>query len=158
VPDLKPPRLEGGELETVRALLQYQRESFVRKVTGIGEEAARRAPVGSGTNLLWLTKHMTRAESLWILRRFAGLDTEIPDDDVLSEDTLQTAIGVYRGNWPRIDAVVVTSPSLDAPCREVGEEAPVNLRWVLLHLLEETARHAGHADVLREMIDGETGR
>jgi hypothetical protein len=49
-------------------------------------------------------------------------------------------------------------PSLDEVCRHVGDEAPVNLRWVLMHLLEETARHAGHADILRELVDGTTGR
>jgi len=64
----------------------------------------------------------------------------------------------YRATWARVDAIVVAAPSLDELCRDVGAESPVNLRWVLMHLLEETARHAGHADVLRELIDGRTGR
>ena len=55
-------------------------------------------------------------------------------------------------------AVVSGAPSLDERCRLAGDEAPANLRWVMMHLLEETARHAGHADILRELIDGETGR
>ena len=53
---------------------------------------------------------------------------------------------------------MVSAASLDDACRDVGDEAIVNLRWVLMHLLEETARHAGHADILRELVDGETGR
>jgi hypothetical protein len=58
----------------------------------------------------------------------------------------------------RADAIVAAAPTLDAPCRRLDVDAPVNLRWVLMHLLEETARHAGHADVLRELLDGVTGR
>lgn len=158
VPDRKPPRLDEDELATVQALLQYQRESLVRKVEGVDEHAARRSPVGSGTTLLWLVKHMARAESLWILRRFAGLDADTPDDGVTPDDTVQAAVSAYREGWRRIDAVVRDHRSLDDLCRDVGDGSPANLRWVLMHLLEETARHAGHADILRELIDGETGR
>jgi hypothetical protein len=158
VGDQKPPRLVRDERETVLALLQYQRDSFVKKVSGVSEEAARHPQVASGTNLLWLVKHMTRAESLWLLHRFAGDDAVIYDDQVQPEDTVHSAIAAYQQTWVRTDAVVAAATSLNELCRDVGDEAPVNLRWVLLHLLEETARHAGHADILREIIDGETGR
>jgi hypothetical protein len=56
-----------------------------------------------------------------------------------------------------VDAIAEAAP-LSQPCRDVGDAAMVDLRWVLTHLLEETARHAGHADILRELIDGSTGR
>jgi uncharacterized damage-inducible protein DinB len=158
VPDRKPPRLESTERETAQALLRYQRESLVRKVTGVDEQAARRSPVGSGTSLLWLVKHMARAESVWILHRFAGDPAELPDDTVGSGDTVAGAVEAYRSTWDRVDAVVRAAPSLEQTCAAVGDEAPVNLRWVLMHLLEETARHAGHADILRELVDGATGR
>jgi hypothetical protein len=157
VPDQKPPRLEGQERETLHALLQYQRDSMVRKVNGVDEGSARRQLVTSGTSLLWLTKHMARAESLWILRRFAGEDGELPDDSVGPEDTLVDAVDTYRRTWARVDAIAAAAP-LDRPCRNLGDGAPVNLRWVLTHLLEETARHAGHADILRELLDGSRGR
>ena len=62
VGDRKPPRLEGTERQTLQALLQYQRESLARKVSGVDDDAARRSPVASGTSLLWLVKHMARAE------------------------------------------------------------------------------------------------
>lgn len=156
--DQKPPRLAGGERETILALLQYQRDSFVKKVDGVSEEAARQSQVASGTNLLWLMKHMARAESLWLLHRFAGQDGVIEDDQLGPEDNVQSAIAVYQQTWVRTDAVVAAAQSLSEHCRNVSDEAPVNLRWVLMHLLEETARHAGHADVLREMVGGETGR
>jgi len=67
-------------------------------------------------------------------------------------------VAAYRRTWKTADAILDAVPSLDALCQDVGDEAPVNLRWVLAHLLEETARHAGHVDILRELIDGATGR
>jgi hypothetical protein len=155
--DQKPPRLVGEERATLCTLLQYQRDSIVRKVAGVDDDAARRSPVTSGTSLLWLIEHLARAETLWICRRFAGLDVALPDDTVGPDDTIAAAIAQYRATWARVDAIV-GGASLDECCRDVGAEAPVNLRWVLAHLLEETARHAGHADILRELIDGRTGR
>jgi hypothetical protein len=152
-----PPRLEGEERETLHALLQYQRDSMVRKVNGVDEGSARRPLVASGTSLLWLIKHMARAESLWILHRFAGEAGELPDDSVGPEDTMVAAVDSYRRTWARVDAIAASAP-LDQPCRNIGAAAPVNLRWVLTHLLEETARHAGHADILRELLDGSCGR
>lgn len=156
--DQKPPRPVAGERETVLALLQYQRDSLVRKVDGVDEANARRELVASGTTLLWLMKHMARAETLWIVHRFAGEDLTGPDDTVRAEDTLAAAVEHYRATWTRVDAIVDVAPDLEVMCANVGNESPVNLRWVLMHLLEETARHAGHADILRELIDGQAGR
>jgi len=158
VGDQKPPRLAADERDTVLALLQYQRDSFVKKVSGVSEDHARQSELPSGTSLLWLAKHMARAESLWLLQRFAGQDAVIEDDRLGPDDTVPSTIADYQQTWVRTDAVLAAAPSLDELCQGMGVEAPVNLRWVLMHLLEETARHAGHADVLREMIDGETGR
>jgi hypothetical protein len=157
VPDRKPPRLAAGERETLLALLQYQRESLVRKVTDAPEPAVREPAVGSGTTLLWLVRHMTRAEILWLAVRFGGRDDALPDDTVRPGDTIPAAIGGYRAAWAATGSLVRTA-ALDEPCRQAPGENPVNLRWVLMHLLEETARHAGHADILRELIDGSTGR
>lgn len=158
MPDQKPPRLEGDERETLHALLQFQRESLVRKVTGVSEEQARMVLVGSGTHLLWLIKHLARAETLWMQIRYAGRSADVPDDDIRADDTVASAVEAYRRTWQATDSEASAAPTLDAPCRGVDDGAPANLRWVLMHLLEETARHAGHADVLREMIDGQTGR
>ena len=158
MPDQKPPRLAGGELETVLALLQYQRDSLVRKVSGLGSPEARRSPVPSGTTLLWLIKHMAGAEIIWLQDRFAGRAVEIPDEIVHPDDTLDSAVACYQETWRQSAAIVRGSASLDEPCRHPDRLPVVNLRWVLDHLLEETARHAGHADILRELIDGQTGR
>jgi hypothetical protein len=80
-------------------------------------------------------------------------------DAMAGDDTLAAAVEAYRATWARADAVIAAAATLDEPCRgPAADEARVNLRWVLMHLLEETARHAGHADILRELIDGQTGR
>ena len=155
--DQRPPRLVGEERETLHALMRYQRESIVRKVDGLDEEPARRRLVESETTLLWLVKHLAYAETLWIQHRFAGEDITAVPEALGPVGTLAAAVAAYRATWTRVDAISAAA-SLDDWCRNVGDDPPANLRWVLMHLLEETARHAGHADILRELIDGDTGR
>lgn len=157
MPDVKPPRLVRGERETLHALLQYHRESLVRKVAGLDDAAARRRFVDSDTTLLWLVKHAAGAEARWVLWSFARELDANPSDGVLPEDTLAGAVERYRDTWARVDAVIAAA-SLDDRCPASSGDDMVNLRWIVAHLLEETARHAGHADILRELIDGETGR
>ena len=158
MPDQKPPRSpEWTEAEAVGALLQYQRESVVRKVEGLSEDQARTRLVDSDTTLLWLLRHLDRAERMWVLQRFAGGDAGPLDDTVTDSDTVASAVAAYRRTWAVVDRAV-TGIDLDTPAAEPGPDGPTSLRWVLLHLLEETARHAGHADILRELIDGSTGR
>jgi hypothetical protein len=157
VTDRKPPRVAGDERATLLALLRYQRESLVRKVDGLTDEQAAWSPVPSGTSLRWLVDHLTAAEVLWVVERFAGeAAASVPPPATAS---LAEAVAAYRAVWDRVDAVVVAAPDLDAPCRRPPEpDVPLDLRWVLAHLLEETARHAGHADLIRELLDGSTGR
>jgi len=93
---------------------------------------------------------------LWIGQRFAGGEIELPSDS-LGDDSVHEVIAAYRAAWAYVDAIADAAP-LDQPCSDVGAETMVDLRWVLTHLLEETARHAGHADIIRELIDGTTGR
>jgi len=158
VSDRKPPRHAADERTTLLALLQYQRESLVRKVTGVDGTVAAAPLVGSGTTLLWLVKHLTTAETLWVRVRFAGEDVVPPSDAVRPGDTVAAAVDAYRATWAVVDGICAAA-ALDDVCRRADVPAePVNLRWVLAHLLEETARHAGHADILRELVDGSTGR
>jgi hypothetical protein len=155
VADQKPPRLAGDDRETLLALLQYQRRSFARKVSGLDAAQAVATPVASGTSLLWLTNHMADAETTWVLQRFAGRPSETAGP---AADRIDEAVARYRRVWAEVDGVVAAASSLDVECRPFDEQPAPNLRWVLAHLLEETARHAGHADILRELIDGQTGR
>ena len=152
--DLKPPRVCGEERETLLSLLRYQRESLVRKVTGVDEAAARASAVPSGTTLPWLVTHLTAAEVLWMQVRFAGLDVAVPADTVEPDEAITTIVSRYRDGWARTDDLALAA-SLDEPCPRATGKPGVNLRWVLAHLLAETARHAGHADILRELgVDG----
>src|SRR5207244_1687553 len=102
----------------------------------------------------WLINHVADAEATWVVRRFAGLDgTNVGEH----EPTVGGAIRRYRAVCAESDTLIARS-SLDELCRAPDGEPDVDLRWVVSHLLEETARHAGHADILRELIDGSTGR
>ncbi len=155
MPDLKPPRSTGDERTTLLALLQYQRESFLRKVAGIDDVEARISPVASGTSLLWLTNHIADAERLWLLHRFAGTD---PTADPPHDPTIAGARDRYRTTWTLTDGTIDAATDLGTTTRSSDDGPPVSLRWILMHLLEQTARHAGHADILRELLDGTTGR
>ena len=156
--DQKPPRSIGDERATLVGLLQYQRDSFVRKLEGVEEAAAATPSVPSGITLLWLAQHMADAEVLWVVHRFAGLADAGVEPLEPSRATIDRAIDRYHATWQRVDAIVAAA-DLDDVCVAIGDDGPpADLRWVLAHLLEETARHAGHADILRELIDGQTGR
>jgi hypothetical protein len=157
MPDLKPPRHVADERDTLTGLLQYKRESIVRKVEGVSDSDARRALVPSGTTLLWLVQHVNFAETIWVVHRFAGEEFTVPANSAIPSATLTEAVTNYRAIWEQVDAIVAAH-SLDDLCADTGDDHPTNLRWVLMHMLEETARHAGHADILRELIDGRTGR
>ena len=72
--------------------------------------------------------------------------------------SLAEAIATYEAEWPLVDAIVAAHDLDEAMPDPAGSDIPVTLRWIVVHLIEELARHAGHADILREMIDGDTGR
>ena len=120
--DQKPPRVAADERTTVLALLQYQRDSFVRKVSGVSDADARRPLVGSGTTLLWLAKHLAQAESTWLVYRFAGDDNGIVDDTVRNGDTLEGALAAYRAMWGKVDGIVAAA-DLDDHCRRADRRA-----------------------------------
>lgn len=156
--DQKPPKTSTEERATLHTLTQFQRDSVIRKVMGVDDVAARSSPVPSGTTLLWLVKHLAMAESIWVIHRFAGEPASaVVSDEVTASDTLADAIALYRATSQRVDAIAAAA-DLETECAIQSDDPPVNLRWVLMHLLEETARHAGHADILRELIDGHAGR
>jgi hypothetical protein len=155
MPDQRPPRFVGDERETLMALWRYHRESFARKVSGISDDDAARRFVTSDTTLLWLTNHVAGSQRNWIVNRFAGRG----DAPLAPSPTMAKAIDAMEQTWQAIDPIIESS-GLDDLARETvhGDPDPLKLRWIVAHLLEETARHAGHADILRELIDGSTGR
>ena len=154
--DAKPPRAVG-ERAILLAAWQYQRDSLVRKVSGLTEEQARSSPVPSGTTLLWLVQHASYAERVWVRNRFAQEKAPVAGD-IVASGSLAEAIATYEAEWRAVDAIVAAH-DLDAAMPDPnGGAVPVTLRWIAVHLVEELARHAGHADILRELLDGQTGR
>ena len=159
--DVRPPSLNADEKTTLVTFLDYLRESIIAKATGVPDEAARAAGVPSGTSLLRLVKHLVAVEHNWFVWAYAGEDTPLWDDEAFPApgDTAKTLIAQYRGIVERANEIIAACRDLDRPgARSLRETEPPSMRWLLVHLIEETARHAGHADILREQIDGAVGR
>ncbi|WP_309054672.1 DinB family protein [Streptomyces sp.] len=158
--DVRPPDVEGDERTTLLAFLRYLREAVVAKTYGAPEEALRTPGVPSGTSVLGLLKHLTEVERGWFAWAYAGEDIAVAEDDALTpRDTVDSLVAAYRAAAAHSDAIVVTCDDLERPgARSLRETAAPSMRWILVHMIEETARHAGHADILRERIDGAVGR
>ncbi|WP_328316860.1 DinB family protein [Streptomyces sp. NBC_00388] len=160
-PDLRPPGLNADEKTTLLTCLDYLRESILAKAAGVPEPAVRTAGVPSGTSLLQLLKHLTAVELNWFVWAYSGADRERWDDEgaVSAEGTAPDVTDAYREAVARANEAALACTDLDRPgARSLRETPPPSMRWVLVHMIEETARHAGHADILREQIDGSTGR
>ncbi len=129
----------------------------MRKTEGLSDAEARWRPDGKLTSLLGLVNHLTHVEWRWIDGGFLGAEVSRSELEFTPgpELTVDGALAAYRERAAATDtAVRSTIGSLEEPCRR---KAGTNLRWVLLHLINETGRHAGHADAVREMLDGTTG-
>lgn len=153
--------MNTDEKTTLLTFLDYLRESVLAKAAGVPEPAVRTAGVPSGTSLLQLLKHLTATELNWFVWAYTGAGGEPWDDEgvVSADDTASDVAAAYRAAIARANKVVLACTDLDRPgARSLRETPPPSMRWVLVHMIEETARHAGHADILREQIDGSTGR
>jgi len=150
----------ADEKTTLVEFLDSLRDSVAAKISGVPEEQARNPMVPSGTSLLGLAKHLRVVELGWFGWSFAGEDgLTAADGQVVPSDTVDSIVAAYREAAAHCNQLIA-SASLEqraARARRDGEE-PATLRWILVHLIEETARHAGHADILREQIDGSVGR
>ncbi len=154
------------ERPMLESFLDFYRDALVRKVDGLSEEQVRRQLVGSRTTLAGLVKHLRAVEMGWFQRTLAQVpEGELPvattgEEPDLSfavddTDTLAELIAAYRQQCALSREFAGRYPlSTSFSHRELGE---VSLRWIYVHMIEETARHLGHADVLREQIDGATG-
>jgi len=157
--DVRPPEVEADEKTTLLTFLDYLRECIVAKLAGVSEQDARRPLVPSGTSLLWLVKHLTHVESAWFVYSYLGESDDAHDEPVTDADTVESVVAAYMSTVRRCNEIVAGVDDLDRPgVRSVRETAPPNMRWILMHMVEETARHAGHADIIREQLDGSTGR
>jgi uncharacterized damage-inducible protein DinB len=153
----------ADEKTTLLAALQSHRDVMLWKLEGLSDNEIRRAMVPSGTSLLGLVKHLANAEYGWFCETF-GRPTEPltdisqdPEADMRAAEgeSTEAIVGFYRRSWAAADAAILELP-LDATGTSYSDKT-VSLRWVLVHMIEDTVRHAGHADILRELIDGGTG-
>jgi hypothetical protein len=153
----------GGEKESLHVSLDRHRDAVLWKLEGLGDADLRRVMTPSGTSLLGLVKHLAAVEYAWFCQTF-GRETEpLPFDDtdvnadlqVRPDETTQDILAFYARARAAADHVIDEVDIEDRGTAWFGDA--VSLRWVLIHMLEETARHAGHVDILRELIDGMTG-
>ena len=146
------------EVEQLVAVLEGLRAGVLKKLTGLSEEDARRSTVASGTNLAGLVQHLTFAESKWFEGVVAGGRAGLGARSMLvgPDVSLRRLRADYRAACDASNAIVAAAGDGDSLVDLDGRT--VTLRSVLVGMIEETARHAGHADIIREQIDGRTGR
>lgn len=155
--------LTGEEKESLHVALDRHREAILWKVRGVSDEDLRRSLVPSGTTLLGLVKHLGCVEYGWFCETFGRPTEPLPDVDADPEadfriepgESTDSVLAFYSRACAAADSVI-GELELDAlGTAWTGEQ--VSMRWVLIHMVEETARHAGHVDILRELVDGATG-
>ena len=155
------PSNDDGELDTALAFLSFARRSLVKKLDDLDEEQVRKILVPTGTSLLGLVRHSTDGERFWFGYHLTGIGSEpnweegmraSPDarkEDVIADYLQAAAIS---------DSTIRDIGDPEAMSKLPLSGTPRTLRWTMAHMTSETARHAGHADILRELIDGTTGR
>jgi uncharacterized damage-inducible protein DinB len=165
---IDPPR-QATERETLESMLDYYRATIPWKLEGLSDEDLRKVIVPSGWSLLGLVKHLAYVERNWFRVRLSGESglpvpwtDEDPDADFRVEpgESTEQILGFYVDECERSRAIAagvgLDDLAAEWPADRPAEKRP-NLRWILVHMIEETARHAGHADVVRELIDGKIG-
>jgi len=160
------PPLTGDERETLRAFLDYHRATLVMKCDGLDDEALRRQSMPPSTlSLLGLVRHMAEVERTWFRRVINGEDVALvwsPDGDYqvaydASGATRADAFAAWQSEVDQSRRIERAAASLDVTGHNAKWGEDVSLRLVMLHLIHEYARHNGHADLLREGIDGVVG-
>ncbi|MGW7052385.1 DinB family protein [Streptomyces sp. NPDC054887] len=167
-PDVRiDPPTTAGEREMLETWLEFHRETLALKCAGLNDEQLRETSAPPSTlSLLGLVRHMTEVERGWFHRVLGGEDApklyysdENPDGDfqVTERDTWAEAHTAWRDAIGRARELAAQHSLDDLGKGEHRSGKPYNLRWIYVHMIEEYARHNGHADLLRERIDGTTG-
>lgn len=151
----------ADERETLSASLDQQRAAMLAICDGCSDEDLRRSFVSSASTILGIVKHLAYVERWWFQDRFAGRQCEYPwteeDPDaefrVEPHETTKDVLGLYVVECDKSRAIAAAADLEDRASRR----PELTLRWVMDHMITETARHAGQADILRELADGATG-
>ncbi|MQY06724.1 DinB family protein [Actinomadura macrotermitis] len=158
-PKRTSPPAEGDERATLAGFLQFHRETLARKCAGLtAGQLKQRAVPPSSLSLLGLVRHMTRGEQEWFGKALDGTGAwadQGGDDFDVDDVDAGKALELWEEACARSRAAVEAAESLDVTGR--AYDKTLSLRWIITHMLEEYARHNGHADLLRERIDGVTG-
>jgi uncharacterized damage-inducible protein DinB len=156
----------GDERAQLESWLTFYRETLLFKCDGLDYEQMKRRPVvTSKLSLLGILRHITFVEQFWFERLFADRDVtpyykSVPDSDDDFDNLDEMGLKEVLANYETAIATSVRCAEghpLDERTPKPWRDRDVDLRWIYLHLIEEYARHCGHADVVRELIDGETG-
>jgi uncharacterized damage-inducible protein DinB len=162
------PAPAADERTMLTEFLDWYRLTFEVKCDGLTDAQARATIPPSDLSLMGIVRHLTEVERNWFRAKFLGEDApyyycteEDQDGDFHPgpDDTLADALAHYRVECERAREITSAAASLDqlSAIAVRGYDAPVSLRWILVHMIEESARHAGHADLLRQSLDGVTG-
>jgi uncharacterized damage-inducible protein DinB len=151
----------GGERTVLTGYLQRQRDLVAWKVRNADDDTLASARTPSGLTLHGVVRHLENVERYWFREIFAGEHELLYDWTDEDEDAefhpdgvpMTELLDAYAAESARCDAVIAAAPSLDAVSASRGS----SLRWILVHMIEETARHLGHLDLLREQADGRVG-
>lgn len=150
------------ESELLTGFLDWYRDVVARKVEGLSLADASKAVTPTGLSPLNVVAHLAAVEVGWFEETFLGE----PEDQGLADhggfriaphDTVESVVAEYKQACERSRTIVAGAASLDDLSASETFRGKVSLRWILVHMLEETARHAGHLDVMREAIDGRVG-
>ncbi|OJV91125.1 MAG: hypothetical protein BGO39_26330 [Chloroflexi bacterium 54-19] len=148
------------------SFLDYHRATLLWKVRGVGDEDLRRSSVPTSTmTLLGLVKHLAYVERSWFQHRFKNDNVtfpwtkEDPDADwrIEPDETTEGILRLYDEECEKSRQIVAAASLDEKAARSWPDGNSPTLRWIMYHMIEETARHNGHADLLREAVDGATG-
>lgn len=159
------PPLDSDEKGMLLGYLNFLRRTLLMKCENVSDEDLRQPPSFTSMTLLGMVKHLAYVERWWIQHVFLGTQVRFPwtDDDpdadwrVEPDETTDDVLSLYRQEISATDDIIsVHELSEKATNARPGDETKT-LRWIVVHLIEETGRHCGHADLMRESIDGVTG-
>jgi uncharacterized damage-inducible protein DinB len=150
------PAGSDDDKELLLQWLGYLRGAVIRNLDGLDDAQARWTLDGQLISVLGVVNHLTHVEWRWIDGGFDGADVDRTEAEFAPELGVDAALDAYRARAVTTDAAIRSMP-LDRISDPAGWAEGHDLRWVLLHLINETARHAGHADATRELLDGTTG-